>query len=228
MKIDLIEHTHLSSCATAIRKCWASQSKGGCYPTPTDDISQSDQDLVKRIILKHKHSSTAEHLFYRFDISGISRACLQELARHRLASPSVESTRYTLAKHLKQEQPFLLGSSLIDTLAEVEWYTPDAYDRACKYLVMTGIDAVDIASIQALDNLLELVSRNIANDKLKYALPESFKLDLAWSINSRSLQNFLQLRSSSAALWEIRNLAQAIFDALPDSHKFLYEHCFEA
>jgi thymidylate synthase (FAD) len=221
MKVTLDHHTPLNICSSAIRQCWQSQGK-------SDNGGPADRDLIDRIGNKYKHASTLEHLSYNFTISGVSRALLQELARHRMASPSVQSTRYTLAQDLKHEAPFLDCSTLQDTMDQLEWHTPDAYERASKYLVFTGELPVDIASIQALDNLRELVSTtSIANDKLKYCLPESFKLTLAWTINARSLQNFLSLRSSKAALWEIRDLAQAIFDSLPEDHKYLFEHCLE-
>ncbi len=54
-------------------------------------------------------------------------------------------------------------------------------------------------------------------------MPESYKCELAWSINARSLQNFLNLRTNKAALWEIRELAYEIFVQLPDDHKYLFE-----
>ena len=56
---------------------------------------------------------------------------------------------------------------------------------------------------------------------------ESYKTELTWSINARSLQNFLTLRSSKSALWEIRNLAKAIFEALPNDHRYLFEECIK-
>lgn len=62
-------------------------------------------------------------------------------------------------------------------------------------------------------------------DIAKYCLPESYKTELSWSINARSLQNFLSLRSSKSALWEIRDLANLIHQNLPDEHKFIYENC---
>ncbi|MCI7102706.1 MAG: FAD-dependent thymidylate synthase, partial [Campylobacter sp.] len=40
---------------------------------------------------------------------------------------------------------------------------------------------------------------------------------------ARSLQNFLSLRSSASALWEIRSLANALFAALPEEHKYLFK-----
>ena len=88
---------------------------------------------------------------------------------------------------------------------------------------MTGDFRVDICSIGALDNLRDLLQMGISNDKAKFALPESYKTELAWTINARSLQNFLFLRTDKSALWEIRNLANAIFEALPSDHKYLFK-----
>jgi len=74
----------------------------------------------------------------------------------------------------------------------------------------------------ALENLRQLLVAGIPNDKAKYALPECYKTELTWTINARSLQNFLELRSDKSALWEIRDLAYEIYNTLPDDHKYLF------
>lgn len=198
MTITLKQHTSLEICASAIRTCWQSFDK-------SDNGGEKDKELIDRVGNKFKHASTLEHLFYTFYIQGISRALLQELARHRIASLSVKSTRYTL-KELKDEQSF----------------TCKDFERAKKYLVLTGIELVDEMSIKALENLRLVLNNNISNDKAKYCLPESYKTELTWSINARSLQNFLTLRSDKSALWEIRDLAHALYDALPEDHRYLF------
>ncbi len=204
MQITLLNYTELNICAHAIRTCWQSFEKG-------DNGGEKDKELIYRVGNKFKHASTLEHLYYTFYIQGISRATLQELARHRIASLSVKSTRYTL-KELKNTESFL-------PLNEVN------FSRAGKFLVFTQNKAVDKASVQALENLRLLLQENISNDLVKFAMPESYKTELTWSINARSLQNFLHLRSSKSALWEIRNLAFALFESLPNEHKFLFEEC---
>ena len=98
-------------------------------------------------------------------------------------------------------------------------------ERASQFLVFTGNDEVDYASVISLEMLRQNVQKGISNDKVKYSMPENFKTSLAWTINARSLQNFLSLRTSKSALWEIRDLANAIFKALPDDHKYLFEDC---
>lgn len=199
IQITLLNYTPLWVCSNAIRTCYQSFEKG-------DKGGQKDKELIEKVGNKNRHGSTLEHLFYNFYIAGISRACLQELARHRIASLSVKSTRYTL-KELRDESEF----SKTDK------------ERAKKYLVLTGDEMVDIFSIMALENMRQILAKGTKIDIAKYALPESYKTELSWSINARSLQNFLALRTSPSALWEIRNLANAIFAALPDEHKYLFD-----
>ena len=140
MKVNLVNYSPIAIADMAISKCW-DKEKG-----------HIDLDRIARVALKFKHSSTIEHLVYTFDISGVSRALLQELSRHRIASYSVKSTRYTL-KELKNEAPF----------------TQDDENRASKYVVLTDNNIVNSIIIKNLDNLRTLLARNISNDVAKYA-----------------------------------------------------------
>ena len=147
---------------------------------------------------------------------------MQEIARHRIASPSVKSTRYTL-KELKKEPRFISSDSTWDSLG---YATTSDYDefwkRVSKFIVLTGDDRVDACSVIALQNIQDILNEGISNDVAKYCLPESYKTELAWTINARSLQNFLALRTNKAALAEIRDLAFNIYNALPEDHKYLF------
>jgi thymidylate synthase (FAD) len=247
--VELKHNTPLWVCADGVRTCWASGDKSDstdrwdcteadCSFTTTDindlnynycggmicpncgssdihyylDTGEKNRSLIERVGNKFKHSSTLEHLYYNFHVKDISRACLQELARHRIASLSVKSTRYTL-KELKEEEQFNDFANELD------------YKRASKYVVWTGHHNTDITIFFMLEDLRALIKEGVSNDIAKYSLPEAYKTELAWSINARSLQNFLTLRSNKAALWEIRELASAVFEALPEEHKYLFENC---
>jgi len=200
MNIELLHHTPLRVCSNAIRTCWQSFDN-------SDNGGEKDRELIDRVGNKFKHSSTLEHLNYNFYIKGISRALLQELARHRIASLSVKSTRYTL-KELKNIEPF----------------REDDFKGASKFIVLTHNELVDRASIKALNNLRDILKSGISNDKAKYCLPESYKSELTWSVNARSLQNFLSLRSDKSALWEIQELAHKIYQALPKEHQYIFKY----
>ena len=62
----------------------------------SDTQNVNDSTLLKQLSFVHFHHSVLEHSIITFFIKGISRAVLQELVRHRIASYSVKSTRYTL------------------------------------------------------------------------------------------------------------------------------------
>ena len=211
MKVELLYNTPLWVCSKAIRKCWASEDKSDTTQEMIDNYDDperfyvlpeagaKDRELIERVGNKNKHASTLEHLVYTFDIDGISRACLQEVARHRHASISVKSTRYTL-KELK---------------------TADKRDFH-NFLVYVDDDRVDAANHSRLVGLQERLIEGISNDQAKYLLPEAYKTSLVWTINARSLQNFLSLRTNKAALWEIRQLAYELYNRLPEEHKYLF------
>ena len=97
MKVELLSYTNLNVCDIAISKCYGKEPYGEL---------EKQQARINRVANVSKHASTIEHLVYSFDIDGISRAVLQEICRHRVASYTVKSTRYTL-KELKDEQPFI-------------------------------------------------------------------------------------------------------------------------
>jgi thymidylate synthase (FAD) len=242
MKCELIYNTPLWVCAKAIRKCWNSEKHSdswqitGLEGDAFDECGEKDKELIHKVGNKNKHASTLEHLVYTFDISDISRACLQELARHRMASLSVKSTRYTL-KELKNEKlDFVIADEdeYTCTLSNEEYEEYEKseienynmlyrYKQGQKYLVFSDNQQINNNSLMALDNLRMSLVDGIPNDIAKYCLPEAFKTSLVWTINARSLQNFLSLRTFKSALWEIRDLAYAIYKQIPSEHKYLFK-----
>ena len=184
---------------------------------------EKDKALIDRVGNKLRHESVLEMAVVWLEIDGISRACLAETSRHRLQSQTVRSTRYTLAKGLKNEEPFLSSLENSGLLGGFGVFAEEAVQRASKYIVLTGDSNVDYASLMSLELLRRNVQLGISNDKAKYSLPESIKVKLQTQFNMRSLKNFLKLRTEPSALWEIRELASKIFEALPEEYKFLVE-----
>lgn len=206
MNVKLLNFTPLEVADIAICKCYGNE--------PHSD-NEKVKARINRVANVSKHASTIEHLSYSFDIDGISRACLQELARHRIASYTVKSSRYTL-QELKDEVQLNYKEDvlhLIDTVVS-------------KYCVLTENHLVNAKIARQLVNLRSVIIDGVPNDIAKYCMPEAYKTSLVMTINARSLQNFLELRSSKHALWEIQDLAKAMYDAIPEEHKFLYESIY--
>ena len=171
--------------------------------------------MIVKLLDSTSYEYGVEHLSYSFDIDGISRACLQELARHRISSYTVKSSRYTLSE-LKKERKFHINDLSTDGRVRVE-----------KYVRLTGNTEIDMSISLSLEMLRSFIVEGIPNDIAKYCMPEAYKTSLVMTINARALQNFLELRSSKHALWEIQNLAKAIYDVLPENHKFLFDYIYE-
>jgi len=195
MKVILL---HASPLWLAAHACRMSHDNHDKSDSSKGITGTKDMELIERVGNKLKHKSILEQLVYHFDIDGISRACLQELARHRTARLTVKSTRYTLNK-MKPEDNFM------------------------DYLVSVSPEIDDMNAIQ----LKAIAYSSKSNDIKKYMLPEAFKTSLIWQIDGRNLQNFLTLRCSNEALWEIRDLSKEIFDNLPDHHKYIYKGCVD-
>ena len=184
MKVQLLNKPDISIIIEATRTCYDSMSK-------SDNLGEKDLALLEKII-DSKHESVLEHMVFTFKITDISRACLQELARHRIASYSVKSTRYTL-KELRDTPDDELEKFLIDDIEHI-------------------VKSSSIDSLKKIKMMLNMSNPDM--DKIKYALPECYKTELVWTINLRSLRNFLKLRLSLKAHQEIRKLATIVYSCL--------------
>lgn len=154
------------------------------------------KEVLGRII-KAGHESILEHITLTYSVKGLSRACLQELSRHRHISLSVESTRHTLRKQLENEQ---WVESFADKLLPCQ--------RDLLYY------AVKLAKIS-----------DYGNDELKYYLPEFWPTNLILTSNIRELRHIIKLRTNPAALNEFRVLAYSLYEAVPEEYRYLLEDC---
>ena len=132
------------------------------------------------------------HIVYTFKISGVSRAYLQEHARHQhLIGLSVQSSRFTLKKLLKKD------IALEDTLYK------------------TGNPMVDQANIETMKRLVDVMTAGpISNDELKYLLPEAFLTEFYWTAPLSTIENFISLRRAKDALPEAQKVAEEVLNAI--------------
>lgn len=178
----------------------------------TNNFDKSDDFEKNKFLLNmvnEKHYSVIEHLSYSFVVRNISRALLQELARHRLVSLSVLSTRWALKKITK------------DIEVHYPVYVPATVQQTN---ILNELDAVS----EKLFNLIsEAAASGIPNDILKYYIQESLCTSLVLTVNARELIHIFELRTSKRALKEFRILCHSLFDSLPEDHKFLFEKSIE-
>jgi len=151
-----------------------------------------NRQLLRRII-QDQETSVLEHMNFTFHIRNITRGCLQEVVRHRHASYTVLSTRFTLKKIIKE------GNKNIDKY----FYCPNDQVRALTHMSLASM----------ADKI-----KSKTNDDLKAFLTENMYTELYMTINLRSLLNFLDLRYSDKAYPEIKRLAFEIGRSLVNIH----------
>jgi len=179
-----------------------------CHANTEKLKSEKPETFLKRAI-KAGHESVLEHITLTYEINNLSRACLQELARHRHISLSVESTRHTLKKQVEDKEKLMQQVyDILPTLIRTE-------DNSLTWHEVY---------INWLKNLLD-ENPDIKNDVVKYYLPEFWPTNLILTANVRELRHIVTLRTSPAALQEFQELARGLVEAVPNEFKYLMEDC---
>ena len=179
MKVFLIRHTFDadSLSALAARVCYSSQS--------TQDINLDEESKIKLIkrVIKSGHHSVLEHANFTYSIEGISRVATHQLVRHRIASYSQQSHRYTTIKK---------GSFVIPPEIEENTDAREIYESALEN------------SLEIYNKLIEL---GIKKEDARFVIPQGVSSNIVVTMNARELLHFFTLRCCIRAQWEIRKAA---------------------
>jgi thymidylate synthase ThyX len=197
MKIKLIEAGHLSSIVIAGRKCYNSYHLGGNYPEPTDDITEVDTKYLNRMIHKEGHRSITRHVQYVFQVDGITTKSLLGSTRH---GPGVN---------------FSVMSSRFCKL-----------DKFGSEITTTPNEHVNKLLVKHMQEIVELNDEHKPSaEDLAMLYPQAVNYDMVVSFNPQSLQHFFDMRygEESNAHPDIQLMAKGLYDALPESHKFMYK-----
>ena len=103
--------------------------------------------------------------------------------------------------------------------------TEEQKRRASEFIELTGIDEVDKALILNLELTRQAIRNGVKNDIASLMLSQSWKYRWVAKFNYRSLQNFLALRTNSHAHFQIQEVAKAMYEQIPEEHKFLFKGC---
>ena len=210
MNVELKQCSDAALAVEAALICTGNDDKVAQYLDP----SQRRGEQLLMSLIRRGHHSVLEHLVYTFKIDGVSRALLQELARHRHISLSVLSTRWAL----KKMEP--LRTVLPHDVVSYANGRPFIPAEAQSLLKEAQFGQVLRACLQLLKEV-EDAKALLPNDVLKYFLPECVPTRLLLTTNLRELRHIYALRHAPEALAEFRNLMAAIRDSLPEPHRQL-------
>ncbi|HBB66867.1 MAG: FAD-dependent thymidylate synthase [Elusimicrobia bacterium GWA2_56_46] len=160
---------------------------------------EKDKKLVE-YLLAHGHHSPFEHSVFQFHVK-LPIFVARQWMRHRVASYNEVSARYTEV----QEEFYVPAEFRVqDKINRQGSVKSGALDN--KQLLEIYVKSLD-ASYAAYRRLLE---SGVAREMARMVLPVAQYTQFHWTVNARSLMNFLSLRMDSHAQSEIREYAGAI------------------
>lgn len=175
-----------------------------------------DKALIK-YLLEHAHHTPFEHCYFQFHVKCPIFVARQWM-RHRWGSYNEVSARYTeVQDEFYVPQQFRVQ----DTKNKQGSLSSSALNNADLNKIYA--DSVE-ASYQAYKKLLEA---GVAREMARGILPVGQYTQFYWSVNARSLLNFISLRADAHAQYEIRVYADAIAKMFKERMPWSYE-AFEA
>lgn len=207
MKIKILTHTPQPEkvIATAAKLCYSNAEIENIEKELTDpEIEKFLNNLIKI-----GHESPFEHSSFTFAAEGISRACTHQLVRHRIASFSQQSQRY-----VKLDQFDYIVPPEIESIPEAKEIfinamkqDQDNYNKLVDLLYSKHF----LYYINFVDEkkALSLAEKKAIEDA-RYIFPNACESKIIFTMNVRSLYNFLGVRCCNRAQWEIKSMADSM------------------
>lgn len=174
MQIELIGYSRPSSGGNPMEI--VERAACMCYDSePTPDYR------IAKACAKSGHLSVYEHVSFTFKITGVSRALLAQLSRHRHASMSVRSQRYCVEDGFQYVNPFEGEGNHLESLTE--W-----------------------AVSEDADIYKELIGCGAKPEDARMVLPNACCTSLVITLNARALIEVCHKRLCTRAQKEIRML----------------------
>lgn len=196
MRVELLGRTKNARdiIYAAFRQCYYSGFVGDMWDKiVNNEISEEKKDKLIANVIESGHESPIEHVNFTFAIDGVSRDLTHQLVRHRLASYSQQSQRYT-------------GKGVFEYVVPPSFRkVPEVESKYLEYLEYM-IQTYDEISSKLKENGMDDASLEDA----RIVLPNGAATRIVMTMNCRSLYNLFSLRCCNRAQWQIRNLAYKI------------------
>jgi thymidylate synthase (FAD) len=167
----------------------------------SDELTDRDAGLI-RFLMRERHGTPFEHNAFRFHVRAPIFVA-REWFRHRIGSFNEFSMRYARAT-----DEFYVPATE-DVRSQVG--KPGAYSFepvAPELAEHTRAELQKVYDV-AYSTYEQLVEAGVARELARAVLPVGAYTEFYWTVNARSLMNFLSLRSAEAAQREIRRYAEA-------------------
>jgi thymidylate synthase (FAD) len=166
-----------------------------------EEMDESDEGLI-RFLMRDRHGTPFEHNAFRFHV----RAPLfvaREWFRHRVGSFNEYSLRYA-----KATDDFYVPEAE-DMRSQVGKPGAYSFEPLDSELAEQARDELRTVYETAYAAYTELVERGVARELARLVIPMGAYTEFYWTVNARSLMNFVSLRAAETAQREIRRYAEA-------------------
>ena len=178
---------------TVVRSARVSTGSGSKGP-------EKDKRLIN-YLMHHRHGTPFEHVVFTFHIK-CPIFVARQWFRHRIASYNEKSGRYS-----KISYEFYLPEKIrIPHPTDKQMSIPND-GSVDEEEALKIFEEVFESTYSAYQKLLDM---GVARELARIVLPLSHYTEFYWTVNMRSLMNFLSLRADSHAQWEIQQYALAI------------------
>jgi thymidylate synthase (FAD) len=164
-------------------------------------MDESDEGLV-RFLMRDRHGTPFEHNAFRFHIRAPIFVA-REWMRHRVGSFNEFSMRYA-----KATDDFYVPEAN-DVRTQVGKPGAYSFEPVSPELAEQTREELRAVYDQAYTTYRRLVELGVARELARSALPVAAYTEFYWTVNARSLMNFVSLRAAETAQREIRRYADA-------------------
>jgi thymidylate synthase (FAD) len=166
------------------------------------EMESEDEGLI-RFLLRSRHGTPFEHNSFRFHVR-CPIFVMREWIRHRWSSFNEFSMRYTRATD-EFYVPAL--EDIRQQVGKPGAYSFEPVEQELAESTRAAMEEANRASYATYDRLIEA---GIARELARTVLPVAAYTEFYWTVNARSLMNFLSLRNAETAQREIRRYAEVI------------------
>jgi len=167
-----------------------------------DQMDDSDSGLI-RFLMRERHGTPFEHNSFRFHVRAPIFVA-REWMRHRTNSFNEFSLRYA-----KATEDFYIPKPE-DVRTQVGKPGAYTFEPVDAELAETTREELKALYQQAYDTYARLVEAGVARELARSVLPVGAYTQFYWTVNARSLMNFVSLRAAETAQREIRRYAEAV------------------
>ena len=166
-----------------------------------EEMDEADEGLI-RFLMRDRHGTPFEHNSFRFHIRAPIFVA-REWMRHRVGSFNEFSMRYARAT----DEFYVPDADDVRTQVG----KPGAYSFEPVSPELAEQTREDLRAVyeQAFATYERLVEQGVARELARSVIPVGAYTEFFWTINARSLMNFVSLRAAETAQREIRRYADA-------------------